>query len=78
MKGTEAGTYDMGLKPEDFTNNNENYGNVTFRVTDGQLTITPKTIDPEDEKSGIEARDPADSIPYHMYQILYPLLHHFH
>ncbi|MBV3418187.1 hypothetical protein KSW27_13055, partial [Holdemanella biformis] len=40
VKGTEAGTYDMGLKPEDFTNNNENYGNVTFRVTDGQLTIT--------------------------------------
>ena len=62
VKGTEAGTYDMGLKPEDFTNNNENYGNVTFRVTDGQLTITPKSIDPEDEKSGIEARDPADSI----------------
>ena len=62
VKGTEAGTYDMGLKPEDFTNNNENYGNVTFRVTDGQLTITPKSINPEDEKSGIEATDPADSI----------------
>ena len=62
VKGTEAGTYDMRLKPEDFTNNNENYGNVTFRVTDGQLTITPKSINPEDEKTGIEARDPADSI----------------
>ncbi|WP_295569478.1 InlB B-repeat-containing protein, partial [uncultured Holdemanella sp.] len=62
VKGTEAGTYDMGLKPEDFTNNNENYGNVTFRVTDGQLTITPKSINPEDEKTGIEATDPADSI----------------
>ena len=62
VKGTEAGTYDMGLKPEDFTNNNENYGNVTFRVTDGQLTITPKSIDPEDEKTGITATDPADSI----------------
>ena len=62
VKGTEAGTYDMGLKPEDFTNNNENYGNVTFRVTDGQLIITPKSINPEDEKSGIEATDPADSI----------------
>ena len=53
VKGTEAGTYDMGLKPEDFTNNNENYGNVTFRVLDGQLTIAPKSINPEDEKSGI-------------------------
>ncbi|WP_329804151.1 InlB B-repeat-containing protein [Holdemanella biformis] len=62
VKGTEAGTYDMGLKPEDFTNNNENYGNVTFRATDGQLIITPKSINPEDEKSGIEATDPADSI----------------
>ena len=62
VKGTEAGTYDMGLKPEDFTNKNENYGNVTFRVEDGQLIITPKSINPEDENSGIEATDPADSI----------------
>ena len=68
VKGTEAGTYDMGLKPEDFTNNNENYGNVTFRVEDGQLTITPKSITPdgpntpEDKKTGITATDPADSI----------------
>ena len=68
VKGTEAGTYDMGLKPEDFTNNNENYGNVTFRVLDGQLTIAPKSITPdgpdtpEEKKTGIEATDPADSI----------------
>ena len=62
VKGTEAGTYDMGLKPEDFTNNNENYGNVTFRVEDGKLIITPKSINPEDEKTGITATDPADSI----------------
>ena len=68
VKGTEAGTYDMGLKPEDFTNNNENYDNVTFRVLDGQLTIAPKSITPdgpdtpEEKKTGIEATDPADSI----------------
>ena len=68
VKGTEAGTYDMGLKPEDFTNNNDNYGNVTFRVTDGQLIITPKSITPdgpntpEDKKTGITVTDPADSI----------------
>ena len=68
VKCTEAGTYDMGLKPEDFTNNNENYGNVTFRVTDGQLIITPKSITPdgpntpEDKKTGITATDPVDSI----------------
>ena len=62
VKGTEAGTYDMGLKVSDFANNNENYGNVTFRVIDGQLIITPKSINPEDEKTGITATDPADSI----------------
>ena len=68
VKGTEAGTYDMGLKPEDFTNNNENYGKVTFQVSDGQLKITPKSITPdgpntpEEKKTGITATDPVDSI----------------
>ena len=67
VKGTEAGTYDMGLKPKDFTNNNENYGNVTFRVLDGQLTIVPKSITPdgpetpEEKKTGIEVTEPEDS-----------------
>ena len=62
VKGTEANTYPMGLKPEDFTNNNDNYNKVKFVVNDGKLEITPKSIDPEDEKTGIEATDPADSI----------------
>ena len=68
VKGTEAGTYDMGLKVSDFTNNNDNYNKVKFVVTDGSLTITPKSITPdgpntpEDKKTGIEATDPADSI----------------
>ena len=68
VKGTEAGTYDMGLKPEDFTNNNTNYSSVTFVVTDGSLVINPKSIipdgpnTPDDEKTGIEATDPAGSI----------------
>ena len=62
VKGTEANTYPMGLKVSDFTNNNDNYNKVKFVVTDGQLTITPKSINPEDEKSGITATDPADSI----------------
>lgn len=67
VKGTEAGTYDMGLKPEDFTNNNENYGNVTFRVLDGQLTIVPKSIipdgpkTPEEKKTGITVTAPEGS-----------------
>ena len=68
VKGTEAGTYDMGLKLEDFTNNNENYGKVTFQVLDGQLKITPKSIipdgpdTPDEKKTGIEVTDPDDSI----------------
>ena len=68
VKGTEAGTYDMGLKLEDFTNNNENYGKVTFQVLDGQLKITPKSITPDglntpdEKKTGIEVTDPEGSI----------------
>ena len=38
---TEAGTTDMGLAPEKFTNTNSNFATVTFNVTDGYMTITP-------------------------------------
>ena len=38
-KGTDKGTYPMGLKEDQFTNNNDNF-TATFQVTDGQLTIT--------------------------------------
>ena len=68
VKGTEANTYPMGLKASDFTNNNDNYNKVKFVVTDGSLTITPKSITPdgpntpENKKTGITATDPADSI----------------
>ena len=41
-KGTDVGTYDMGLKKEQFANNNTNF-DVTFTVTDGKLEITPVT-----------------------------------
>ena len=44
VKGTDAGTYPMELKPEDFTNTNQNFSNVTFNVIDGALTITPVTV----------------------------------
>ena len=45
-KGTDAGTYMMGLTPAQFENTNPNFENVTFSVTDGALTITrmPLTI----------------------------------
>ena len=68
VKGTEANTYPMGLKVSDFTNINDNYNKVKFVVTDGSLTITPKSITPdgpntpEEKKTGITATDPADSI----------------
>ena len=38
-EGTDAGTYTMGLKAEQFTNTSKNFKNVTFVVTDGSLTI---------------------------------------
>ena len=47
VSATNAGTYDMELKSEDFKNTNGNFSKVTFVVVDGQLTITPKSVDPE-------------------------------
>ena len=61
-KGTEAGTYLMGLNADQFTNTNDNYTQVTFIVNDGTLTITPKSINPDDEKNGITVTDPENSI----------------
>ena len=40
-KGTDAGTYDMQLKPEDFQNTNDDFENVTFNIVDGALVIDP-------------------------------------
>ena len=42
-KRTEAGTTMMGLKAEDFANKSANFSNVTFKVTDGYMEITPIT-----------------------------------
>ncbi len=42
--GTDAGTYPMGWKAEDFENTNTNFSNVTFVVTDGQLVINPRPV----------------------------------
>ena len=43
-KGTNAGTYPMGLKAEQFSNNNENFKKVTFVVEDGSLTINKRNV----------------------------------
>ena len=67
-KGTEAGTYLMGLNADQFTNTNDNYTQVTFIVNDGTLTINPKSITPDgpdtpkEEKTGITVTDPENSI----------------
>ena len=61
---SEVNAYWMGLKAEQFTNNSENFKKVTFIVTDGSLTITPKSIvpdtpeTPEDQKTGITVSEP--------------------
>ena len=66
-KGTEAGTYSMGLNADQFTNTNDNYTQVTFIVNDGTLTINPKSITPDgpdtpkEEKTGITVTDPENS-----------------
>jgi len=43
-KGTDADTYPMNLKAEQFTNTNTNFTNVEFVVTDGELTITKRDV----------------------------------
>ena len=44
VKGTDAGTYDMALKSEDFTNTNANFSKVTFVIEDGQLVIEKRKV----------------------------------
>ena len=44
IKGTDAGTYDMNLSPEDFKNTNGNFKNVTFVIVDGTLVIAPRVL----------------------------------
>ena len=43
-KGTDAGTYEMKLKPEDFKSNSANFTNVRFEIVDGSLTITKRAV----------------------------------
>ena len=43
-KGTDAGSYPMELTKEQFSNTNNNFTNVTFVVTDGNLTISKRDV----------------------------------
>ena len=49
VSGTDAGTYQMELKPGDFKNTSASFSKVTFVVVDGALTITPKGIEPTED-----------------------------
>ena len=44
VSGRDAGSYAMELKPEDFTNNNKNFTNVTFVIVDGELSISKREV----------------------------------
>ena len=63
-KGTNVGTYDMNLVSEQFSNKSNNFSKVTFDVTDGTLTITPKSIvpDPENPDNTMSVDSPADVV----------------
>mgnify|MGYP004461522467 CR=1 FL=1 len=61
-EGIAAGTYHMNLSKNQFSNTNTNFKNVKFSVTDGYLTINPKSINPEDEKTGIKVTNPDDTM----------------
>ena len=43
-EGTDAGTYLMGLKAEQFKNTSKNFTNVVFAVTDGKLEISQRSV----------------------------------
>ena len=52
--GTDAQTdpYQMGLKPEQFTNTSNNFTNVEFVVEDGQIVINPRAVTLTSETAG--------------------------
>ena len=45
VSGVNAGTYEMTLQAEDFTNTNANFSNVTFAVENGSLVIEPRKVE---------------------------------
>ena len=44
VHGTDAGTYEMQLKPGDFENTSANFAEVEFVVVDSELTIAKRTV----------------------------------
>ena len=66
-EGTAAGTYKMNLTAQQFSNTSASFDKVTFKVEDGALTISPKSITPDgpdtpdEKKTGITVTAPEDS-----------------
>ena len=66
-EGTAAGTYKMNLTAQQFSNTSASFDKVTFKVEDGALTISPKSITPDgpdtpdEKKTGITVTKPSDS-----------------
>ena len=66
-EGTAAGTYQMNLTAQQFSNTSASFDKVTFKVEDGSLTISPKSITPDgpdtpdEKKTGITVTAPEDS-----------------
>ena len=58
-KGTDAGTYYMGLTGKDFTAVSKNYTNIEVIVTDGWLKIDPKS-----EKLTVKVKGNTDTVTY--------------
>ena len=58
-KGTNAGTYDVGIKAGDFKNTNKNFTNVEFVIVDGALKINPIT-----DKVTVTVVENSDTVTY--------------
>ena len=55
-KGTDAGTYPVGIESGDFRNTSGNFTNVEFRIVDGELKITRRGENPQSPVT-LEAKD---------------------
>ena len=49
---TDVGTTNMGLAADQFVNNNGNFTNVVFNVTDGWMKVDPTTLTIKASDSG--------------------------
>ena len=58
-KGTDAGTYYMGLTKDNFTVTSQNYSNIKVVVVDGYLKIDPIT-----EKVTVTVTEKSDTVTY--------------